>query len=86
MNHRDTAQQYQRRHEAALRLPPLDNGHRDPATNLDELKTPSLLTICELAAIGGTLTRDLLIEAWHAAPDARPTLEAAAKAQQDGWR
>ncbi|MDK8764086.1 hypothetical protein QP922_09670 [Corynebacterium sp. MSK218] len=86
MNHRDTAQQYQRRHAAALRLPPLDNGHRDPATNLDELKTPSLLTICELAAMGAPVTRDMLVEAWHSMPDARPVLEAAAKAQQDGWR
>lgn len=86
MDHRDVAAQYARRHEAALRLPPLD-GYRDPNDkHLEESRPPMHpLDICQHIADGRPVSRDELRIAWQEYPEARRMLEAAAAVLQDGW-
>lgn len=86
MDHRDVAAQYARRHEAALRLPPLD-GYRDPNDKHLEESRPLMppLDVCQHVADGRPVSRDELLSAWQNHPEARPMLEEAAVAWAGGW-
>lgn len=76
-----------RRYSAALRMPPLPGGVKDPdATSVRPPLTPPL--VLEIARIGGSFTR---AEYHHARysyrdrPEVVAYLDAAAEARHEGW-
>lgn len=77
--------QRRRRHDAALRLQPLDSGLRDP----DYPNTPrppmSPSTAAYVAYIGGSLTADEARTVWQECPGHRDMLEAYATSHAAGW-
>lgn len=86
MNHHQHAAGLKRRRAAADRLPPLDNGHRDPDDHRERrrMRSSTVAFIAERVP-GAILDRDDLVEAWHDYPDARDYLKQVANLNQGGW-
>lgn len=87
MDQHPIAHQLNNRHQAALRLPPLEDGHRDPIQrNLKDNRTPlSLPVALRVLYINGHIDRDTLRNLWHAYPNARPDIEEYVAAHREGW-
>ena len=93
MSHRDMAARIQRRREAALRLPPLKSGHRDPCDGitlpwpryavdlLRALRHGATLTVVELLELQHTLRTW-----WQKYPEDRGWIELAAMSVNERLR
>lgn len=81
-----TLHQRYRRHKAALRMPPLECGHRDPLLeHLKEPMPPTPSTVLTLIAMNATVNRAQAVDAWHTYPAHRPMIENYVASRRQGW-